>query len=308
MGQLEDMDTFVRIVDAGSISQAANQLGLVKSAISRRLVDLEVRLGVQLLNRTTRTSSLTEAGRRYYDRSVQIISDVAEINAATSQTTAALTGKLKISVPLSFGLLHLTPAISDFADLHPELVIQMDFNDRHVDLVGEGYDLAIRIAELKDSSLMARKLAPVRRLLCASPGYLKVRGTPIKPSDLKHHDILQYSYAENTTWHLTGPDGRKHALNLPAKMIANNGDFLKHAAQKGQGIISTPTFLVWQELISGDLVPIMEDYPCSSLDAYAVYPQTRHLAQRVRRLIDFLSDKFGGEPYWDKAIVKSTAP
>ncbi len=302
MGQLEDMEAFVRIIDAGSISQAANQLGVVKSAISRRLVDLEVRLGVQLLNRTTRKSHLTEAGKQYYDRSVQILADVAEINAITSNTKAALNGTLKISAPLSFGLQHLAAPINEFAALHPNLVIHMDFNDRQIDLIAEGYDVAIRIAELNDSTLMASKLAPIRRTLCASPDYLARMGVPAKPSDLKKHHILQYANAQSVPWQLSGPDGRKHTITLPAKIVANNGDFLKQIAKEGHGIISSPTFIVWQELASGELVTIMDDYPCSALNAYAVYPQTRHLPGRVRLFIDFLKDKFGGEPYWDKGI------
>lgn len=304
MGQLEDMDTFVRIIDSGSISQAANQLGVVKSAISRRLVDLEVRLGVQLLNRTTRKSSLTEAGRQYYERSVQILADVAEINATTSNIKAALKGTFKISVPLSFGLLHLVTPINEFAALHPDLVIHLDFNDRQVDLIGEGYDVAIRIAALKDSSLMARKLAPVHRILCASPGYIARMGNPKRPAELRNHHILHYTNAQNTTLHFMGPDKRKHSINLPARMIANNGDFLKSAAKEGHGIIFTPTFIVWKEIAAGALVTVMDDYPCSSLNAYAVYPQTRHLPQRVRLFIDFLADKFGGEPYWDQYIER----
>lgn len=300
MGQLEDMDTFVHIIDAGSISQAAEQLGVVKSAISRRLVDLELRLGVQLLNRTTRKSSLTEAGRQYYARSVQIIADVAEINAATSHSQGLLTGSIKISAPLSFGLLHLTTAINEFATLHQDLIINMDFNDRKVDLIEEGYDVAIRIAALKDSSLIARKLAPIRRILCASPDYLARKGTPEHPQDLKEHHILHYANAESNIWHFTGPDGCQHSVNLPPRMTANNGDFLKSAVLNGHGIIQSPTFIVGQEIASGKLVAILADYPYSSLNAYAVFPQTRHLPQRVRLFIDYLAEKFGGEPYWDK--------
>ncbi|PCI44411.1 MAG: LysR family transcriptional regulator, partial [Alphaproteobacteria bacterium] len=236
------------------------------------------------------------------ERSVQIIADIAEINATTSNTKAALTGLFKISAPLSFGLQHLTEPINEFAALHPGLVIHMDFNDRKVDLVAEGYDVAIRIAALKDSSLMARKLAPIRRILCASPDYLARMGTPQKPQDLKEHHILHYANTESNIWRFTGPDGGKHSVNLSARMMANNGDFLKSAAKNGHGIIQSPTFIVWQEIASGELVAILEDYPYSSLNAYAVYPQTRHLPQRVRTFIDFLKDKFGGAPYWDKNI------
>jgi len=305
MGQLEDMDSFVRIVEAGSISRAAGQLGVVKSAVSRRLMDLEMRLGVQLLNRTTRQSSLTEAGKNYYNRSVQILADVAENNAVTSNAHVTLQGMLRISAPLSFGLLHLAPAINEFAALHTGLIIHMDFNDRQMDLIEEGYDVAIRIANLKDSSLMARKLAPIRRILCASPDYITNKGMPEKPEDLKNHHILHYANSQSVTWHLTGPDGRDHALTLPGRMIANNGDFLKQAAVGGLGIILSPTFIASPDIAAGKLIPVMAGYHCRHLDAYAVYPQTRHLPQRVRSIIDFLKEKFSGEPGWDVSINKS---
>ena len=187
MGQLENMTAFVRIVEAGSISRASEQLGTVKSAVSRRLVELEQELGVQLIQRTTRTSSLTEAGRNYYQRAVQILADVSELNNSSSNKTLELEGQLRIAVPTSFGLLHLAPAINEFAELHPKLIIHLDFSDRKVDLVEEGFDLAIRIAALKDSSLIARRLAPVKIVMCASPDYLKRFGAPKTPGDLKHH-------------------------------------------------------------------------------------------------------------------------
>ncbi|MBL4612154.1 MAG: substrate binding domain-containing protein, partial [Emcibacter sp.] len=175
-----------------------------------------------------------------------------------------------------------------------------DFNDHHIDLIDEGHDVAIRIARLKDSSLMARKLAPVHHVLCTSPDYLKQQGVPEKPADLKDHHILHYTNVQSTTWHLTGPDGRKHAVPLPIRMVANNGVFLKQAAMNGQGIILSPTFIVWKEIASGELVTVLDDYACLSLNAYAVYPQTQYLPQRVRRFIDFIADKFSGAPYWDK--------
>lgn len=303
MGQLEDMDTFVRIVDTGSISQAANQLGMVKSAISRRLNDLEVRLGTQLLNRTTRKSSLTEAGQNYYERSLQILSDVREVNEATSKSRATITGTLKISAPLSFGLLHMPSIINEFSDLHPDLVIHIDFNDRQIDLIDEGYDIAIRIADLKDSSLMALKLAPIRNILCASPDYIARMGEPQDPQDLKGHHILRYTNAPSNIWHFTGQDGQKHAVTLPIKIYSNNGDFLQSLAVQGQGIIHSPTFIVWREIASGELVKILDHYQSPPLNAYAVYPPTRHLAARLRLFIDFLKVKFNGEPYWDKGII-----
>ena len=302
MGQFEDMDVFVRIVDAGGIGRAADQLRVAKSAVSRRLVELERRLGVQLINRTTRRSSLTEAGRSYYQRAVQILADVSDLNAITSDADALLKGTLKIAVPLSFGLEHLSSAITDFAKMHPGLIVYLDFADRQVDLIEEGFDLAIRIADLRDSTLVARKLAPIRHILCASPEYLARKGRPEIPQDLKTHIGLHYSNAPGPSWRFIGHDGQESDIALPARMAANNGDFLREAAVAGQGLTVLPTFLVWKQIEKGELVSVMTDYTVPGLNAYAIYPQTRHLSQRVRALIDFLTDRFGGAPYWDENI------
>lgn len=298
MGQMEDMETFVRIVEAGSISRAANQLGVVKSAVSRRLNDLETRLGVQLLARTTRSSSLTGAGQRYYTRARQVLGDIAEINAQAADANRNLSGALKVSAPLNFGIKHLCPIVSGFASTHPDLAIQMDFNDRQVDLVNEGYDLAIRIANLKDSSLKARKLFDISMLLCASPSYLAAHGTPKTIAELKAHKALHYGNANSRTWQLNAASGRKHAVHLEAKMTSNNGDFLCHAAIAGHGLILSPSFIVWDAIKSGELLPIMPEFHIEPITAYAVYPETRHLPQRVRRLMDALQSQLKNQPYW----------
>ena len=302
MGQLEDISAFVRIVEAGSISRAAAQLGVAKSAISRRLAELEQRLGVQLLQRTTRQSSLTEAGRSYYRRALQILADVSELNAATSNTKEQLEGELKIAVPLTFGFQHLAPVIDAFAKAHPGLIFHLDFSDRQVDLVEEGFDLAIRIAALQDSTHIARRLAPVRLILCASPAYLEQYGAPEKPQDLKAHQALQYSYVVGSSWKLLAPDGRPVNAGIKVKLSANNGEFLRDVAVNGQGIARLPTFIVWREIENGELVRVMADYSIEPLNVYAIYPQTRHLSHRVRALIDFLVKRFEGVPYWDRSL------
>jgi len=302
MGQFEDMSTFTRIVEAGSISRAAEQLGLAKSAVSRRLTDLEARLEVQLIQRTTRKSSLTEAGQSYYRRALQILGDVSELNAITSSTKVVLKGDFKIAVPLSFGLHYLVSAITDFANLHPRLVIHTDFSDRQVDLIEDGVDLAVRIADLKESSHIARKLTPIRTLLCASPTYLDQRGRPKTPNDLVNHDILHYATGSIAPWKITSPDGLTSSIRLPTKMSANNGDFLKEAATASHGLAVLPSFMVWQDIENGRLEHVMADHEFPTLNAYAVYPETRHLSQKVRAFIDFLSDRFKGDPHWDKFI------
>ncbi|MFT5881199.1 MAG: DNA-binding transcriptional LysR family regulator [Moritella sp.] len=308
MGQLEEMAVFVRIVESGGISKAAEQLNLAKSAVSRRLVELETRLDTRLLNRTTRKSSLTDAGRTYYQRALKILDDVSDMNADTSGVDTSLDGTLRLAVPLSFGIMHLTPAIDTFAQQHPNLTIQIDFADRHVDLVEEGYDLAIRIADLKDSSLQAKRITPVRHVLCASPGYVKAMGAPKTLADLEDHQFLQYVSTSNTKLNIIDPQGKHHSVDLDHKMKgkgntrikANNGDFLRDMAIAGHGIICLPTFLTWQALAVGDLVPVLTDHQLPESYVYAVYPQTRFLSQRARLLIDFMAERFGDNPYWDQ--------
>jgi len=303
MGQLEDMSMFIRIVNAGGISRAANQLGIAKSAVSRRLVDLETRLGVRLLNRTTRTSSLTEIGQNYYNHAITIVADVAELNAVTGDANTLLKGTINIAVPLSFGLRHLSPAINDFLKLHPELTVNINFSDRVIDLVEEGLDLAFRIASLKDSSLIARKISPIKIVLCASPEYLKKYGTPKTAKDLNKHKLLHYNITQSSSWKLTDKKGGTHNISINAKVLANNGDFLKDMAIAGHGIVSSPTFIAWEAISNGELVPILTDYTLPQPNAYAVYPQTRYLSQRTRVLIDFLVERFGDSPYWDKCMT-----
>ncbi|MFT5395149.1 MAG: DNA-binding transcriptional LysR family regulator [Gammaproteobacteria bacterium] len=302
MGQLEDMSVFVRVVDAGGISRAAEQLGLAKSAVSRRLAELETRLNVKLLNRTTRKSSLTEAGQSYYERAIKIIDDVVELNTLATNSNTALSGTINLAVPLSFGLSHLSKAIDLFIKQNPELIININFSDRQVDLIEEGLDLAFRIGDLKDSSLIARKISPIKIILCASPEYLKQYGTPNIPSDLKNHQLLHYNVSGKSQWKLEDNQGTQHIVNVSSNLIANNGDFLKDMAIAGHGIVASPTFISWQAIAIGDLVPVLSDYKLPQANAYAVYPQTRYLSHRTRELIDFLTDYFGENPYWDQNL------
>lgn len=300
MGQLEDMSVFVRIVDAGSISKAAEQLGIAKSGVSRRLVALETRLGMSLINRTTRSSSLTSLGREYYERAVKLIGDVAEMDALTTDEEKSLEGLLRLAVPLSFGLCHLSPAIDKFVSIHPELSINIDFSDRQVDLVEQGVDLAIRISDLNDSSLKARRICPIHVVLCASPAYLEKYGAPQKAEDLKDHQVLGYTLRKTNTIKISDAKGEEHLIQTSAKLAANNGDFLQEMALASHGIVALPTFIVWKSLAAGELVTILDSYSPPTLHAWAVYPQTRYLSQRARQFIDFLVGQFGETPYWDQ--------
>jgi len=210
---------------------------------------------------------------------------------------------LRIAAPLSFGLSHLSPAIDVFVRNHPELNIHIDFSDRQIDLVQEGVDLAFRIADLKDSSLKARKITPIRMMLCACPEYLKQHGIPQTHDDLLKHQVLYYkSSGAVSSWRLVDPQGKEHIVNLKAKIIANNGDFLRDMGIAGHGIFISPTFISWEALAKGDLVQVLPDYGIPSMNAYAVYPRTRYLPQRARLLIEFLANRFGDNPYWDQYI------
>ncbi len=299
MGQLEDLQAFIRIVESGGIGRAAAQLGIAKSAVSRRLSELEGRLGTQLINRTTRTSSLTEAGDSYYRQIVKVVEQIDEINSELQDAGHALSGTIRLAAPLSFGLLHLGPAVDSFIEQHPQLNIHVDFSDRQVDLIEDGFDLALRIAELKDSSNQARKICAAHHVLVASPSYLKRMGTPQQPPDLKGHHILKYAASGTSGWAITDADGTLHNLSLPAKVVANNGDFLVQMASAGHGIALLPTFLAWKALESGELVTVLSHCSVPSLSAYFIYPRNRYLTLRVRRLIDFVAARFGEKPYWD---------
>ncbi|OOZ44382.1 LysR family transcriptional regulator [Solemya velum gill symbiont] len=300
MDRFDNMDTFVRVVEAGTISGAAERMGIAKSAVSRRLKELEAHLNAQLFHRTTRKMNLTDTGRAYYHQCVRILDDVLEAEIATSDAHGTLKGKLKIALPTSFGLLHMGPAINDFARTHPDIEFDLDFNDREVDLIQEGFDLAIRIANLPDSSLIARRLTPIRTLLCASPEYLKQEGTPQSPQELSGHQCLVYTLVPDYDYlQLTGPDGKLVRIRVSPYMKASAGEYLKDAALAGLGIILVPSFIAHKEIEEGRLVPILSDYESKQFDAYAIYPQTRHLSKRVRTFVDFLVKRFEGIPAWD---------
>jgi DNA-binding transcriptional LysR family regulator len=300
MNLFDEMTSFVRVVEAGSISRAAEQLGMAKSGVSRRLAELETRLGVSLMNRTTRRSSLTDAGRAYYEGAVKLLSDVAELDAVVADSEASLKGKLRLAAPLSFGLCHLAPAIEEFMTTHPGVLIDIDFSDRQIDLVAQGVDLAIRIAELRDSGLRARRICPIRLMLCASPAYLDQFGAPATPADLSGHRILHYDIGGGPVLRLADGRGGEQQVPVEPRLVANNGDFLCDLAIAGHGIILTPSFIAWRAVAVGDLVPLMSRHWPAPLNAYAVYPQTRHLSRRARVFIDFLAERFGENPYWDQ--------
>ncbi len=300
MNKFEDMKAFIRIVEAGSITKASEQLNIAKSALSKRLSSLESNLGITLLNRTTRSQQLTDNGTAYYQQCKRIIDDVTELESTLQNKHCALHGSIKATVPLSFGLSHLTPAITQFNQIHPNINFELDFNDNKIAIIKEGYDLAIRIGQLDDSNLMARKITAVKTLLVASPDYLDKYGTPITPEQLSgNHVKLQYSNA-SSAWHFIDTNEVKKTIHLPIVHLSNNGDYLCQAAVEGQGILSTPDFICHEHIRSGQLIPILTDYyVASNIGVYTVYPPTRHLNRRVRTLIDFLAGYFSSPNIWD---------
>ena len=303
MDKFAHMQVYVAIVEAGSISGAAECLSLPKSAVSRRLSELEARLGVSLIQRTTRKLNLTESGRAFYERSVAILADLDEAENAVSQAHGALKGRLKVALPMAFGLLHLAPLIQEFMRAHPEVRFELDFNDRQVDLMQEGFDLAIRIATLEDSSLIARRLAPIRHVLCASPDYLARHGTPRSAADLVDHVCLAYSNQRDPgVLSYRGPDGQPGKVRVPVRLASSSGEFNMRAAIAGEGVLVIPTFYVHEALRKQQLVRVLADHVWPETFAYAVYPATRHLSRRVRVLIDFLLEQLAGEPVWERGL------
>jgi DNA-binding transcriptional LysR family regulator len=294
------MRAFTKVVARGSYSEAAREMRLSRSAVSKYIIDLEEELGVQLLNRTTRSASPTDNGRLYYDRCLAILAEIEEADLAVSQLQASPRGMLHVNAPMSFGTLHLAKAVAEFMERYPELQIQLILSDQELDTVQEGFDVTIRIADLPASSLIARKIVPAGRILCASPAYLRRRGTPKHPKDLCDHECLSYGHlATGTQWKLTGKDG-DHWLQVPWKLCTNNAEVLRDAAVAGRGIALLPTFIASKELHSGGLRAILTKWHAPELAVYAIYPSTRHLSVKVRVFIDFLVERFGGKPYWDR--------
>lgn len=302
MDKLTNMRAFTKVVDTGSFSEAARSLRLSRSAISKYVIELETDLGVQLLHRTTRSASPTDNGRVYYERCVAILADVEEADLTVSQLQATPRGTLRVNAPMSFGTLHLGKAIAAFIALYPEIHVHLILSDQQIDTVQEGFDVTIRIADMADSSLIARRIVPANRLLCASPAYLKARGVPKHPNDLRGHQLLSYDYlGTGVQWKLTGKDG-DHWLNVPARLCSNNAEILRDAAMSDQGIALLPTFIAGPDLRSGALRSILTGYRAPQLSVCALYPPTRHVSMKVRAFIDFLVERFGDKPHWDEGL------
>jgi len=299
MDRFLEMQTFNAVVEAGSFVKAANALDISNAAVSRYVVDMETRLGVRLLHRTTRRLSLTEEGQVFYARSKELLAELQEAEDEITARSDAASGLLRVNAPFTFGILHLAPLWGAFKALHPKVSLDITLADRLVDLVEEGYDVAIRIAMLENSSLVSKRLATTRIVVCASPQYLAQHGTPQHPSELTDHAIISYSYlSTKDEWKFTGPQGPVSVKTNPC-IHTNSGDTCRAAALAHQGVILQPTFLVGQDLKDGTLVELMPEYRSIELGIYAVYPTRKHVSAKVRALIDFLAVHFAGRgPAW----------
>jgi DNA-binding transcriptional LysR family regulator len=301
-GDLQAMSIFVRIVASGSLSAAAREFGLSTAVVSRRLAALEARLGARLLTRTTRTVRLTDEGAAYHDACVRILAEVEEADSAVSAGRAEPRGSLKVALPASFGHQHVAPLIPQFADRYPRIQLALSLSDRAVNVIDEGFDLAIRIAELEDSALAARKLAPNRRVVCASPDYLRRHGTPREPEDLVNHNFLVTTWGHDFSMLLDykGADGQPGSVRVSGRYACDNWEVLREWALAGLGVALKSTWDVRRHLEDGSLVALCPGYSFDSdVAIYAVYPHRRHLPAKTRAFIEFLAESFGPEPYWD---------
>lgn len=297
---LAEMAVFARVVNAGSLSSAARELGLSPAVVSRRLSALEQRLGVRLINRTTRSLHLTDEGATYYETCARLLAEIEEADAAVSAGRADPQGPLKVAMPASFGHRHIAPLIPQFAKRYPNVQLALSLSDRSVNLIEEGYDLAIRIEDLADSSLAARKLAPNRRVVCASPEYLRRHGTPRHPHELAAHNCLTTGEF-SVTWDFRGPDGEPGSVRVSGRYACDNWEVLREWALAGLGIALKSTWDVRAQLEDGSLVPLCPGYTFDTdVAIYAVYPHRRFLPAKTRAFIEFLADSFGPEPYWDQ--------
>lgn len=302
MDRLRAIEVFVTVASRGGFARAAQALDTSPANVSRYINDLEAHLGTRLLNRSSRKLSLTESGEALFERGKTILDDVAEAEAITVSASMQPRGRLRINAPLSFGVLHLAPLWPKFLQRHPEVELDVSLIDRVVDIVEEGFDLAIRISRGGSTAQAARKLAVSHNIVCAAPSYLRRRGKPKTPHDLSAHDCIGYTYAASADdWHFTDAQGSSHSVRVPCVMHTNNGDTARAAALAGRGVIWQPSFLIGPDLRAGRLVPLMPGYQMPDIDVLAIYPSRRHLSAKVRVMIDFLVQAFEGVPPWDRA-------
>jgi DNA-binding transcriptional LysR family regulator len=300
MDRLRAMEVFVEIVRRNGFARAAEALDTSPANVTRYLNDLEAHLGTRLLNRSSRRMSLTESGEALYERARAILEDVAEAEAVSSSSTLHPRGTLRINAPLSFGVRHLAPLWPRFLARYPDIELDVALSDRVVDIVEEGYDMAVRISRVAANTHAARKLATSRNIACASPDYLKKYGMPGKPEDLLEHSCIGYRYSATADeWNFLDSEGRGHMVKVPCVMHTNNGDTAREAALGGAGVIWQPQFIIGPDLRAGRLVEVMPGYRMPDIDILALYPSRRHLSAKVRVMVDFLVEAFAGALPWE---------
>ncbi|UVH52454.1 LysR family transcriptional regulator [Pseudomonas sp. CBSPBW29] len=290
MNPFEDMRLFCQVMESGSFTAAAEHLGLSKQFVSRRLIQLEERLGVRLLNRSTRRLDVTPLGQSYYESALRLLSEVEQVEQGISGQNTDPRGTIRLSAPLSFAMAHLGSLLPLFLQRHPHVSVEVDLSDRPVDLISEGYDLVLRIGTLEDSTLIARRIASVQRVYCASPDYLTRRGTPQTPEDLAEHECLPYGHSRQVQWRFM-VKGKPLVMNVSGRMRVNNGELLRDSAIAGLGITYLPTFIVAEALKDGRLVTVLEDFAPEALALSAVFPQHRQNSRPVQALIEFLREQ-----------------
>lgn len=298
MDQIAALRLLVAVADTGSFTRAAEKLDISRAMASRQLMELESRLGVRLMNRTTRRVSLTEAGAQYVERTRDVLAGLEEAEREVTAQAVQPVGRLRISAPMSFGIAHLAPLIEAFGRRHQRVQFDLVLNDRFVDLVEEGYDLAIRIGRLADSTLVARRIATTRLVIAAAPSYLERAGTPLVPQDLGKHECLLYSYtSQREQWTLDGQAGEE-SVRVQGRMLCNNSDALAAMAVAGLGIVRAPDFVLACRIARGELVEILQPRAGERLGIYAVHPSVRHVPLKVRAFVDFLTENFAGKKGW----------
>jgi DNA-binding transcriptional LysR family regulator len=292
MDILNCMRAFVAVADAGHFAVASERLGLSRAMASKQVMDLEAHLGLRLLNRTTRRVSLTEQGLTYLERCRDILTSIEEAEQEITSQSSTPVGRLRVSAPMSLGVSHVAPQVAAFSTLHPRVSIELFLNDRMIDLVEEGYDLAIRIGRLPDSSLVAKRIGEMQLICCASPAYLKTHGRPLTPEDLSRHECIQYSYASSAaTWTFPGEKGET-SVRVSGKVTANNGDAICQMGIRDFGVVLLPDFIVQPHLRSGALEEVLADYRPECAGVYAVYPSKRHIPAKLRSFVDHLEAVF----------------
>jgi len=299
MDRLDAIQVFSQVVELGSFAKAAAKLGLSTSAASRHVAELEAHLQTRLLNRTTRRVSLTESGQAFYERAVQLLADLEEAEQEAGRAAVVPRGTIRLTTAVNFGVRHLAPAIADFLAQHKEVRFDVQLADRVVDLVEEGFDLAVRVGTAGAGNLVARKLGETRLVPCASPLYLSAHPAPKTPEDLAAHNCFTYEYVTpRNVWRFQDAEGRERAVRVAGTLHSNNGDLLAEAAVRGAGVVFEPAFIVGPDVRAGRLVPLLQEYTPPPVPIYAVYPSRKHLSAKVRRFVEFLIARFADAQDW----------